>query len=92
MSYRQRMAVRPPTPVETADFEIAKAYRSVFAGPLGEKVLDHICQQICGVDAIAVYADPTHAVAIVERANVGKHIARLALSTPSDLQQPKVTT
>lgn len=83
MSYRDRFA-RPPTPVENENFKLQKAYQFVFSTPEGQRVLDDICQRLCGLDAVVGYSDPIQAVAIIERQNVAKQIARLALGTIVD--------
>jgi hypothetical protein len=93
MNYRTRAAlgiasVEKMQDQETARYLLAQAYRSVFAGPQGEKVLNDIVQRICGVDAIVTASEPMHAVAILERANVGKQIAALALAP--ELKSAKV--
>lgn len=89
MSYRERFA-RPPTPVDNENYKLQATYRQVFSTPEGQRVLDDICQRLCGLDAVVTYSDPVQAVAIVERQNVAKQIARLALGTIVD-DKPKRT-
>lgn len=88
MSYRSRLD-RRPTAVDNENYLLAQAYRQVFGTPEGQRVLDDICQRVCGVDAILTYSDPMHAVAYVERSNIGKQIARLALGTMIETQKDK---
>lgn len=81
MSYRERFAApKPPTDQQTENFLLRQAYRNVFSTTEGLRVLDDICQRLCGLDAIVAYNDPVQAVAIIERQNVGKQIAALALA------------
>lgn len=91
MSYRDRFA-KPPTERQIEQHLLASAYRNTFATPEGRKVLDDICQRLCGLDAVVAYNDPTHAVAILERQNVGKQIAALALTPATESKAVEVRT
>lgn len=91
MSYRERFS-KPPTEVQTEAFLLAQAYRNTFSTADGQRVLDDICQRLCGLDAIVQYSDPVQAVAIIERQNVGKQIARLALAPEAKGKSIEVDT
>lgn len=77
MSFRDR--AKPPSDRTIEAYELRQCYRRVFATPDGEKVLDHIVQTICGVDAIIHYSTDVQAFMALERKNVGIMIARYAL-------------
>ena len=91
-AYRRRGEAIPPSDRKIEDYELRKAYARVFSGPDGEKVLDHIVQNICGVDAIIQYANDVQAFAALERKNVGLMIARLALEPVTREQTVEVKT
>lgn len=77
MSYRDRQ--KAPNTAALQDYEIRKAFQHVFATPEGERVLDHIVQRICGVDAIVQVANDAQAHEVLARKNVGLAIMQLAL-------------
>lgn len=91
MSFRDRIAKPQPNERAIDEFELRRAYRNVFASADGQKVLDHIVQSICGVDAVVQYSNDVQAYIALERKNVGLMIARYALG-PKDETKVGVKT
>lgn len=92
MNYRARAELKTDprlADLAAARHALARAYSNVFTTPEGRAVLNDIVQRICGVDAIVTASEPMHAVAILERANVGKQIAALAAG-PSTERETKI--
>jgi hypothetical protein len=77
VSYRDRQ--KAPDARQLQDYEIKKAFQHVFAGPEGARVLDHIVQRICGVDAIVQVTSDAQAHEVLARKNVGLAIMQMAL-------------
>lgn len=92
MSYRDRIAGKP-SDRKIEDHELRQCYRRVFGSADGQKVLDHIVQSICIVDAVVQYQTDVQAFTALERKNVGIMIARYAMEpTTSDQQKVEVIT
>lgn len=91
MSYRDRRANQPSTHA-VEDYQLRKAYQAVFSTTEGRTVLDHIVQNICGVDAVVSYSTDVQAFMALERKNVGLMIARMALEPIHKEQTVEVKT
>lgn len=68
------------------------AYRNTFSTPEGQTVLDHICQNICGLDAVVNFTTDREAIEALVRKNIGLTIARFALGPASKPTKPEVNT
>ena len=90
MSYRDRQS--QPNARAHEDYQLRKAYQAVFSSTEGRTVLDHIVQNICGVDAVVAYSTDVQAFIALERKNVGLMIARMALEPIHKEQQVEVRT
>lgn len=68
----------------------AALYRKVFSGPDGQRVLDHILQVVCGLNApIVVEKDEMATVVRAARHDIGAQILRLVYA-PIDDTKPTV--
>ncbi len=77
MSYRARIG--QPSQRQADEFTIRKAYQVTFNSDAGRIVLDHIVQQLCGVDAVVSVSSDLQATEALVRKNIGIMIARYAL-------------
>lgn len=91
-AYRRRGELVPPSDRKIEDYELRKTYARLFSTPDGVKVLDHIVQNICGVDAVVQVATDAQAFEVLARKNVGLMIARLALEPVTREQTVEVRT
>jgi len=72
--------------------ELRNAYLRVFGSTEGERVLNHILNQICVVDAVVEFRTELEAIRALERKNVGETIRKMAKGPSIDKPKPEVKT